>query len=187
LTILGFSALAAAISLASPLALSNLFIHISKHPLLGYTLYETVTSVFAIAGSLAVLRAFMDRPLRGLVLGSTLCASSYLVLAFSRSTFMALVAAAMDSIGFAIMDPHFMDVLFASIPPERRGEVLGFLSSVRRVIDIAAPIACGALASIWFGAPFVAVCGLITLFLIATVRASRVGGIGSRISSPTRS
>jgi len=141
--------------LCQPLIVANLFVEVARNPLLGLALYETFAALPVVVVSPLILRTGKRHGVRILTLGMGLIALADLLLGFSYRVEIALLAAIVASAGYAAMDPFFMDVLFASIPKEYRGTLLGFLSSSRRLIGIAMPAIAGFIAEINAHLPFI--------------------------------
>lgn len=138
-----------------PLIIANLFINIAGNPLLGLALYETFAALPIMIASPLILRIDRKRGVQMLALGMGFMAASDLLLGFSYRVEMALLAAIVASMGYALMDPFFMDVLFSTIPKEHRGTLLGSLASIRRFIGIAMPAIAGFIAEINTRLPFI--------------------------------
>ncbi len=144
-----------AFELCQPIIVANLFIKMARNPLLGLALYETFAALPVVVVSPLILRTSRRHGMRMLALGMSLIALADLLLGFSYRVEIALLAAIVASAGYASMDPFFMDVLFASIPKEYRGTLLGFLASSRRLIGIAMPAIAGFIAEINAHLPFI--------------------------------
>ncbi len=144
-----------AFELCQPLVVANLFMKISGNPLLGLALYETFAALPVVVISPFVMCIDRKRGATMLALGMGFVALADLMLGLARRTWIALMAAATASAGYAIMDPFFMDTLFSTIPQERRGTLLGSVAASRRLVGIAMPIIAGSLALINAGLPFV--------------------------------
>ncbi len=140
--------------LTPTLALTYLFISISSNPLMSLATYEALTGVPIVTASLLLLRVSKVRAPTLVITGILLIALGDLILGFSRISLIAVSVALIESLGYALMDPYFMDTLFANIPKERRGEVLGAISGIRRLLCIAGPAIAGLLASVDPHLPF---------------------------------
>ncbi len=140
--------------LTPTLALTYLFMNISKNPLLSMALYEALTGVPITIVSILMLRASPTRGYLFVITGMSLIALGDLILGFSNSALIAISVALIESLGYALMDPYLMDTLFANIPKEKRGEVLGAIAGIRRLLCIAGPAIAGLLASIDTHLPF---------------------------------
>ncbi len=156
------------------LVLVNLFIEISGNPLLGAALYEAFAAAPIIALSPLVLKVGRRFGVQMLVSGMLLNAASLALLAFAGTVEVALVAALMASVGFAVSDPFYMDVLFGTVPKPVRGTLLGSLASAVKLIGMAAPAISGYLASMDPHLPF-AVASVATLASAALASAVASG------------
>ena len=155
--------------LCQPIVVANLFIEIAGNPLLGLALYETFAALPVVIFSPLVLRTSRVHGVKMVALGMGLTALADLLLGFSYRVEVALLAATVASAGYAFMDPFFMDVLFASIPKEYRGTLLGFLPSARRLIGIAMPAVAGFIAEINAHLPFIAAAATVVLSMALTL------------------
>jgi len=140
--------------LSQPLVLANLFIHIAGTPLIGLALYETFAAIPIAIVSPLLLSVDRKHGVKLLAAGMALLGLSDIVLGLSRDIGIALISAIMASIGYALMDPYFMDTLFSTIPNELRGTLLGGIASIRRLLGIAMPGIAGMLASLNMYLPF---------------------------------
>ncbi len=156
--------------LTPTLALTYLFINISSNPLMSLATYEALTGVPIVIASLLLLRVSKVRAPTLVVTGMSLIALGDLILGFSRTSLIAISVALIESLGYAFMDPYFMDTLFANVPRERRGEVLGAISGIRRLLCIVGPAIAGFLASIDPHTPFLTSA---TFIVLATVIVGR--------------
>ncbi len=141
----------------SPLILVNFFIEVSGTGLLGVALYDAVVGFVLGLASLGML-GVRRRWARVVVpLGIGLQGMASLLLALSRDIPLALASGLLNAAGYAIADPYIMDVLFSTVPEQKRGLLLGSLAAVRRLVAIVMPAASGFLAErISASAPFLA-------------------------------
>jgi len=178
--------LGVSVELAQPLIVANLFMGIARNPLLGLALYETFAAVPITLLSPIVLRMDRRHGVKALALGMAMLAVADAILGLSTGVYVALLAAALSSAGYALMDPFYMDTLFSTIPSDKRGVLLGGIASIRRLVSIAMPAAAGLLASASARIPFF-VAALFTLGSMVTalrVATSREGVEGE--SYPTK-
>ncbi len=158
------------VELTPTLALTYLLISISRNPLLALALYEALAAIPMVAASAAMLEARIRRGSLALLTGMSMLAIGDAVLSVARSQYVALSVALIESLGFALMDPFFMKTLYANIPRERRGEILGAISSMRRLLCIAGPAIAGALASLDPHTPFAVAATAIAIVTAVTYR-----------------
>ncbi|RLG86582.1 MAG: hypothetical protein DRO39_02785 [Thermoprotei archaeon] len=155
--------------LCQPLIVANLFIEIARNPLLGLALYETFAAIPVVLVSPAILSMGRERGASMVALGMGLVAVADLLLGFSQRVETALLAALVASAGYAAMDPFFMDVLFASIPEEHRGALLGFLATARRLVGMAMPVVAGLVAEANPRLPFILAAAAVAISMALTL------------------
>ncbi len=160
--------------LTPTLALTYLFMSISRSPLLSMALYESLAAIPMVIASIAMIEARVRRGSLLVLLGMSMLALGNAILGIATSPYLALSVALVESLGYALMDPFFMDVLFANIPKERRGEILGAIGGLRRILCIVGPATSGALASINPHLPFLIASSSIALATAITFREVRV-------------
>ncbi len=158
--------------LTPTIALTYLFMNIARNPLLSMALYEALASLPVVVASLYMLRLSPRKGYLLVITGMSLIAIGDLILGFTELVLIALGVALIESLGYALMDPYLMDTLFANIPKERRGEVLGAISGIRRLLCIAGPAVAGFLASINPHIPFIVASA--TVFIATAVVSSEV-------------
>jgi len=147
--------LSVAFEFCQPLVVANLFVGIARNPLLGLALYETFAALPVVVVSPLILRVDRRHGVLLLASGMGLIALADLLLGFSYRVELALLAAAVASAGYALMDPFFMDLLFSTIPRDSRGTLLGSIAAIRRLVGIAMPTIAGFIAAANTHLPFI--------------------------------
>jgi MFS family permease len=89
-------------------------------------------------------------------------------MSWAPSVWVVLLAYFLQSIGHSLWFPRHRALLMRSVPEERRGEILGTLSSLNKLVCIIAPVFASVIASkIYVLAPFVVqLCTLGVVFFL---------------------
>ncbi len=141
LILMSFSA-----SISPPLILVNLFREKLGCGLFGIPLYETVSTISIIIFSLPLLKVRKEHSIYMIILGLILLSLSNIILVIAKTLYLVLTSAFLVSLGYAVMDPFFINILFSKIPKDKKGSLLGGIAGIRKIINIMSLVLAGLLA-----------------------------------------
>jgi len=155
-----------ALSLTPIFIITNLFYEIFGGGLFELGIYSAIYSMFSILVLSFILRIKRYSAELFIKLGLLILTLSNVLIYLSRDLSHLFLASILLSIGLNVFQPTYKSILFSRIPTKHRGILLGLISGLDDLIDIASPIIAGLIASFNPRAPFIVVAILFSLTLL---------------------